>query len=82
MGDHCPDCGTGLGAEMLHCRCGWAAVKPEPKPARNEKPMIRCGNCGNHLTGAWTQSPKGRVCDPCWRGYMRTGWPSKEKASA
>lgn len=36
---------------------------------------IKCGNCAAPLTGGWSQSPKGRVCDPCHRGYMAEGWP-------
>lgn len=37
--------------------------------------VINCGNCGKPITGGWSQSPKGRACDPCWRGYMNGGWP-------
>ena len=40
-----------------------------------------CGNCARQLTDGWTQSPKGRVCSACWRGYMGNGWPGREPGS-
>ena len=39
--------------------------------AQREQPP--CGNCTKPITGAWSQSPKGRVCDPCWKHYHREG---------
>lgn len=41
-------------------------------PAQAVKPTT-CGNCAKPITGAWSQSPKGRVCDPCWKHYHREG---------
>ena len=75
--DNCPDCANVLPAEATTCvRCGWAAFKPST-PAKTGP---RCGNCGTPLTGPWTQSPKGRVGDPCWHGYMDGFWPPKAAA--
>ena len=34
---------------------------------------LPCGNCRKPITGAWSQSPKGRVCDPCWKHYHQEG---------
>jgi hypothetical protein len=39
--------------------------------AQREQPA--CGNCSKPITGAWSQSPKGRVCDPCWKVYHQEG---------
>lgn len=46
-----------------------------PPGAPQVPKRILCGNCGVHLTGGWTQSPKGRVCNPCHAGYMNGAWP-------
>jgi len=40
----------------------------------------RCGNCRKTISGGWTQSPKGPVCDECHRGYMGKGWPAQASA--
>ena len=50
----------GAGARTVHGQA--QAIKP-----------TTCGNCGKSITGAWSQSPKGRVCDPCWKGYHKDG---------
>lgn len=40
-----------------------------------------CGNCAKPLTGGYTNSPKGMVCNPCWLGYMAGAWPEKAEAA-
>lgn len=73
----CPACDKFLTNSALNCPCGWE--RNSRASARNyfdaPKPASACGNCGGEL-GAWTSSPKGRVCNPCWRGYMNGAWPS------
>jgi len=50
------------------------------KVAEMPKREPPCGNCGTALTGGWTNSEKGRVCQPCWNGYMAGQWPSRKAA--
>jgi hypothetical protein len=51
------------------------------KPAA-AAPLVGCGHCGRPISGAWSQSPKGRVCDPCWKQYHRAGtWPEPMAAA-
>lgn len=45
-----------------------------------KSPWGNCGNCGKPLLGGWTNSPKGRACMPCYRGYMGGAWPQSEAA--
>ncbi len=56
---------------------GWQGLfLPDAKHGQAAtKPTILCGNCARPLIGAWSDSPKGRVCDPCWQGYLGKGWP-------
>lgn len=43
--------------------------------------LVRCGNCTLPITGGWTDSEKGRACDPCWDVKHATGkWPEKKAA--
>ncbi len=75
----CPSCDRFLVNSANNCPCGW--VRDAKAQARRyyEQPEAKsgplCGHCRAPLTGAWTNSPKGRVCDPCWRAYMAGAWP-------
>lgn len=71
----CPSCDKRITVSTIRCMCGWEK-RIEPKNKMKAKPQSMCGNCRHPLVGGWTQSPKGRVCDPCWRGYMTSGWPA------
>ena len=55
---------------------GWQLLK-EPDAKRGQLParISTCGNCGAALSGAWVQSPKGRVCNACHGGYLNGAWP-------
>ena len=65
---------------------GWQGLfLPDAKRGNGSaQPIVtqpkKCGNCGNPLTGGWSQSPKGRVCDSCHRGYMGGIWPERAAA--
>ena len=66
-------------SEWLVARCQERrsqGLRNEPPPP----PPIPCGNCGKPLKGEWTQSPKGKVCPDCHRGYMGAGWPERAAA--
>ena len=43
--------------------------------------VVMCAGCGEALTGAWTQSPRGRVCDGCYRNYRDGKWDRPASAA-
>ena len=54
----------------------WTSLWPEKNGKGNgtvQHEQVACGNCTKPITGAWSQSPKGRVCDPCWTPYHKEG---------
>ena len=65
---------------------GWQGLQaPDAKRGNGSgqpsSPAVRkCGNCGHPITGGWSQSPKGKVCDPCYRSYMGGAWPERAAA--
>ena len=71
----CPKCDRSLPNAALNCPCGWQAATPLAAPKGYGGSFLACGSCAAPLTGAWTSSPKGRVCDRCWRAYMQGTWP-------
>ena len=55
---------------------GWQGLfQPQGKPLPRATASVACGNCDKKLTGGWSQSPKGRVCEACHRGYLSGTWP-------
>ena len=58
----CPDCGSGLGAKAIKCRCGWsAAASVAPRP------RVSCcySSCLNEaLVRVWTKTGWANVCEP------------------
>lgn len=71
-------------AFMEAIREDWAKLRSNGKGGVSTGPVkaaVGCGNCSKPITGGWTQSPKGRVCDECYRGYMGAGWPMERAAA-
>ena len=55
---------------------GWQGLfEPKGKPPPRAAAAVACGNCNKKLTGGWSQSPKGRVCEVCHRAYLGGSWP-------
>ncbi len=66
-------------------RADWGGVRRAAK-GKGEQPTPAsappCGNCASPLTGGWSQSPKGKVCNACHRGYMAGAWPVRAAQEA
>jgi hypothetical protein len=74
-------------AAFRNCiRGDWGGIRKQAMGGRGPEPVASathpCGNCTAPLTGGWTQSPKGRVCTPCYRAYLDGGWPVARPAGA
>ena len=47
--------------------------------APEKKPVDLCDHCGNALAG-WTKLGAGRVCNPCYAGYLDGKWKNEAAA--
>lgn len=62
---------------LEHCVIGGFAGIYAPSSAKVSQqaaaPVIKCGNCGDPITGGWMQTSHGRTCDPCVQWERKHG---------